>query len=285
MKNKLWMPLLAGCGLCLAQLTAGAQEYKQHIRKQFNVQANSVFALYNIAGSLKMEGYNGDKIVIEADETISSKYPNQVEKGKEEFKLGFEQKGDSVIAYIAAPFDSRPHDRYNNHHEISIKYNYLVNYTVKVPYNTNLHVSTVNDGNISVKDVAGRLKVDNVNGAISIVNARGKTDAHTINGDLTVNYTKVPDEGSEYYTLNGKLEVVYPASLSANLQLKSFNGQFYTDFDNAVTLPAKVLTLKEKNNNATNFKLDKNSEIKIGNGGKLFKFETFNGNIYIKKQA
>ncbi len=33
------------------------------------------------------------------------------------------------------------------------------------------------------------------------------------------------------------------------------------------------------------YKLNKDTSIRIGNGGKILKFETFNGNIYIKKQA
>ncbi len=288
MKKTSLIPFAVGCSLYFAQTAASAQEFKAHINKQFTLQAataNTVLAVYNISGSIKVEGYNGDKILIEADETLSAKNEKDLETGKREFKLGFEQKADSVIAYISAPFDSRPHDNYSNHHDIRINYHFLVNYTIKVPYNVSLHVSTVNDGNINIKDIGGSLNVNNVNGAISIINAKGTTNAHTINGDLTVNYSKVPPEASTYYTLNGKLEVIYPKSLSANVQLKSFNGEFFTDFENAVTLPAKVITTKEKTGSGTRFKLDKNSEIKIGNGGKLFKFETFNGNIYIKKQS
>ena len=66
--------------------------------------------------------------------------------------------------------------------------------------------------------------MNNVNGAITITNAKGKTDAHTINGNLTVNYLSNPPEASSYNTLNGKLTVTYQPDLSADLQFKSMNG-------------------------------------------------------------
>ncbi len=207
MKKTSLIPFAVGCSLCFAQTAASAQEFKAHINKQFTLQAataNTVLAVYNISGSIKVEGYNGDKILIEADETLSAKNEKDLETGKREFKLGFEQKADSVIAYISAPFDSRPHDNYSNHHDIRINYRFLVNYTIKVPYNVNLNVSTVNDGNINIKDIGGSLNVNNVNGAISIANAKGTTNAHTINGDLTVNYSKVPPRS--LYLLHFKWE-------------------------------------------------------------------------------
>jgi len=146
-------------------------------------------------------------------------------------------------------------------------------------------IITTETGNVDVKDVTGSLKINNVNGAISIANAKGTTDAHTINGNLTVTYLSVPPDASNYYTLNGKLEVTYPANLSANLQFKSMNGQFYTDFDNTEFLPTQVEMTHNKGNGSTTYKLNKNTPVKVGAGGKLFKFETLNGNIYIKKQS
>ena len=61
------------------------------------------------------------------------------------------------------------------------------------------------------------------------------------------------------------------------------NGQFFTDFPETEVLPTEVVKTESKNNTGTMYKLNKNTQIRIGKGGKLFKFETLNGNIYIKK--
>ncbi|QTE40343.2 hypothetical protein J3L18_02265 [Mucilaginibacter gossypii] len=286
MKRSL-LPVLAGLGLCLAQISAHAQDYKEHISKQFTLQgaaSGTTLAIYNIWGSITVQGYSGNQVSIEVDETIRGKSAGDVETGKKEVKLGFDQKADSIIAYTAEPYDTRPRRNWNREDRHHIDYTVKLEYTVKVPYGINLCVSTVNDGNIEVKDVYGALKVNNVNGGITIANAKGTTSAHTINGPLNVTYLSVPPDASSYYTLNGKLEVTYPANLAADLEFKSMNGQFYTDFPDAEILPTRVSKTESKSGSSTTYKLSKNNGVRIGAGGKLFKFETLNGNIYIKKQ-
>ena len=57
-----------------------------------------------------------------------------------------------------------------------------------------------------------------------------------------------------------------------------------TDFDTE-TLPTQVLKTVNKKENGTTYKINKNTQVRVGSGGRLFKFETLNGNIYIKKQS
>jgi len=281
--KRLIIPVLAGIGLCFAQLAANAQEFKQHISKEFT-QQKGVVAIDNLDGSVKVEGYSGSKVVIEIDETIKADDQQALEGAKKEVELGFDQKQDSVIAYTAEPYDTRPNHWEHNRYERGRDYVVQLEYTVKVPFSSDLYVSTVNNGHISVKDVYGSLKVHNVNGSIEIVNAKGTTDARTVNGPVTVNYLSNPPDASSYASINGELNVTYPASLSADVQFKSMNGQFYTDFQDTEVLPTRVVKSETKNGNGTVYKLSKNSDVRFGSGGKIFKFETLNGNIYIKKQ-
>jgi hypothetical protein len=267
------------------------EQFKEHISKQYTLQktTGAAVTIYNLEGSIRVEGYAGDKVLIEVDKTISAKDKEILEQGKKEVKVEFEQIGDSVVAYLREPWDTRPHDwrddndNWNNRRRI--EYNCALQFVVKVPFNVNLRVSTINDGEIFVKDVTGRLNVNNINGGIEIVNAKGTTNAHTINGDLTVNYVTNPPEASSFYTLNGKLTAIFQPNLSADLQFKSMNGGFYTDFENTEVLPPVVTKNQETKGKGTVYKLNKDTKLRIGAGGKQFKFETLNGNIYIKKQS
>ena len=266
------------------------EQFKEHISKQYNLQktAGSILAIYNLEGSIKVEGYAGDKILIEVDKTIAGKDKDILEQGKKEVKVEFEQIGDSVVVYLLYPWDTRPHDwkeRNDWNDRRRIEYRCGLEFTVKVPFATNVRVSTVNDGEVKVKDVAGKLNVGNVNGGIEIINAKGTTHATTINGDLTVNYLSNPPEASSYYTLNGKLTAIFQPNLSADLQFKSMNGAFYTDFENAEVLPPVITKNQENRGGGTVYKLNKDTRLRIGAGGRQFKFETLNGNIYIKKQS
>ncbi|GAB3262281.1 hypothetical protein GCM10027347_27840 [Larkinella harenae] len=282
--------LLAGLVLFCASASAQTQEFKNHISKEFTLSkdaGSTTLAIYNVNGFIKVEGYSGSKVVVEVDRTLSAKTPELLEQGKREFLLQFDQDADSIIAYIAQPFDSRP-NRNNwkdgtNHRRID--YQYDLDFTIKVPYAMNLHVSTINGGDVTVKDVIGSLVAHNINGKITLTNIKGATNARTINGNVEANYLSVPPDASNYYTLNGDIKISYPASLSADLSFKTFQGDFYTDFPNAELMPAQVTKTQEKKGDGTVYKLNKNSAIRIGKGGQKLHFETFNGSVYIKKQS
>lgn len=281
--------LLMGLGIICAIPEAFAREFKEHISKEFNLSkdaAGSTLFIYNISGFIKVEGYAGNKVLLEMDKTITADDDKTLETGKKEFRLAFDERTDTIMAYIAEPYDSRPRRRWQyNDDRREIDYNYNVDFTVKVPFGMNLHISTVNDGIITVNNVSGTLNINNVNEEISVKNAKGTTFAHTINGDVSVNYLTNPPEESSYYTINGNIHVSYQPGLSADLQFKSMNGDFYTDFQEVERLPAMVTKVQEKKGDGIVYKLNAITSIRFGKGGKIFKFETLNGNVYIKKQS
>lgn len=284
--KKLIIPILSGVILSCTNAPAQEPKFTETIKKEFVVSPSSVLAVYNIDGFIKVEGYDGNKVLIEVEKTISGKTNEIVEEGKQEFKLEFEQKADSLIAYTIEPFDSRPNrnrDRWNKNEYRKIQYRYNLNYTIKVPKSMNLVVSTINNGDILVTDVSGFMQVNNINGKITVKNAQKANDIHTINGDVNINYTVLPPDSAKYYTLNGNLTMIFPNNLSADCSFKSFNGDFYTDFEDVEKLPARVTKTVSETDKGTTHKLSKGSIIRIGSGGKNLKFETFNGNIYIKK--
>ena len=287
--KKVIVTLLVGLVIICSLPAANSREYKEHMIKEFTLTGSvsgSMLYVYNISGFVKVEGYPGNKIILEMDKTISADDDKNLEMGKKEFRLAFDQKSDTVMAYIAAPFDSRPlrNWQYNDDRR-EIEYNYNVDFTVKVPFGMNLHISTVNNGIISVNNVSGTLHVSNVNEEISIKNAKGTTYAHTVNGDVTVTYLTNPAEESSYYTINGNINITYQPGLSADLQFKSMHGDFFTNFPQAELLPASVSKVKENNGGGTVYKLSTKTTVRFGKGGMVFKFETLNGDVYIKKQS
>jgi len=287
--KKLIVTLLMGMGMICAVAQTNEREFREHLSREFILSGNPAGAtlfIYNISGFIKVVGYSGDKVLMEMDKTISADDDKNLETGKKEFKMGYDQKSDTVMAYISQPYDSRPHRRwqYNDDHR-DIDYNANVDFTVKVPYGMNIHISTVNNGIITVDNVSGTLHVSNVNEEISIKNAKSTTFAHTVNGDVTVSYLTNPPEESSYYTINGNIKVSYQPGLSADLQFKSMNGDFYTDFPEATMLPAAVSKVQDNKGEGRIYKLNAATSVRIGKGGKTFKFETLNGNVYIKKQS
>ncbi len=287
--KKAIVTLLMGLGIIYAVPKANAREFKEHMSKEFTLSSDagkSTMFIYNITGFIKVEGYAGNKVLLEMDKTITADDEKNLETGKKEFRLAFDERTDTIMVYIAEPYDSRPHRNWQyNDDRSEIEYQYSVDFTVKVPFGMNLHISTVNDGIISVNNVSGTLHVNNVNEEITINNAKGTTFAHTVNGDVSVNYITNPPDESSYYTINGNIRVTYQPDLSADLHFKSMNGDFYTDFPEVQLLPASVTKVKEKKGDGFVYKLNTTTAVRMGKGGKTFKFETLNGNVYIKKQS
>ncbi|WP_221392315.1 DUF4097 family beta strand repeat-containing protein [Dyadobacter sp. NIV53] len=282
------IPLLVGMVVCCTQAPAQKPEFKEHSVKEFTLSTkaeNNTIAVYNINGNIKVEGYDGDKVILEIDKKITAKNNEILQKGKDEFKVNFEQKADSIIAYISDPFDSRPNRNWKNNKDHQIEYEFNLDFIIKVPHAMNLHVSTVNGGDIIVNSVTGFLGVYNVNGAIKLTNAKGAAEVRTVNGNVEADYVSVPPGESDFKTLNGDIKISYPESFHADCQFKTFQGEFYTDFPNTETLPVKVVKNEESKNNKTVYKLNTETLIRFGNGGKNYRFETFNGSIYIKKQS
>ncbi len=155
---------------------------------------------------------------------------------------------------------------------------------VKVPYQLNLRVSTVNHGTVLVQDVTGPLQVGNVNGGITLRNVQGTTHARTVNGNVEATYVATPPGASSYHTINGQIRVHYPASLGADMHFKSMHGEFYTDFANAEMLPVQVTKNQEGRGGGTVYKLTKETAVRIGKGGPDLRFETLNGDVTVSKQ-
>lgn len=260
------------------------ETHHEVISKEFDANSKTNLGVYNIFGNVKVEGYNGSKVMVEVEKTIKADSKEELEKAKNEVKLGFDFLADTLIFYTAEPYDTRPKKSWNRE-DNNQRRDYVVylNYTIKVPKGMSMRLNTVNDGEIVVANVDGIIKANNVNGGIALSNVRGANDVHTVNGNVKINFLSTPPENSKFYTLNGKLELIVPNDFSADCEFKSFNGNFYTDFDSVESLPSVATKTEKKTEDGVKYKLNKTSAYRFGSGGKKIKVETFNGNAYIKK--
>ena len=283
------IPSLLGLLVSLSSgpLRAQEREAKEQISQEFTLSTDAgrhTLALHNIEGSVTVQAYAGRKVVLEATKTIRAHDAPTLELGKREVQLAFLQRNDSVVAYLKEPFDSRPNRNNCNGNHQQINYDYAVDYVVKVPYQINLHVSTINNGTVLIEGVTGTLKAYNVNGAVTLRNVQGLTTARTVNGDVEATYVAQPPGASSYNTINGEIKVTYPADLSADIHFKSMHGELFTNFPNVETLPLQVTQGKRRSGGGTQYKLTKDTAVRLGRGGKDFRFETLNGNVTIKQQ-
>ena len=143
----------------------------------------------------------------------------------------------------------------------------------------------VNNGDISVENVNENLEISNINGFIKMKNIAGSVVANTINQDIIVNFTEVtPNTPMAFTTLNGKVDITFPATVKANVKLKTDMGEVYTDFDIDVDkTPSKINQSVDKEKGLYKIKKDDWTYGKINGGGSEIMMKTMHGNIFIRK--
>jgi hypothetical protein len=105
----------------------------------------------------------------------------------------------------------------------------------------------------------------------------GSGSVRTLNGPLTVSFSKNPTKNTEFRTLNGKIDVYFQPVLDADLNFHTLNGGVYTDFD-ITTRPMQ--TTGDNVNGKFVFRSDRRSlDARVGKGGPELTFNALNGEI------
>lgn len=291
---------------CLVFAAASAQEFSEKIVKEYTFEkksADNAILVANINGSVKVTGYEGDKVLLEVTRSIYGKTEARLEKGKTDLKLGMIDRADTLIFYVEEGCNTFVHESqrkknngmfrngwgYNwncngrNDNDCRSVYDYKMDFVLKVPAGVHVMVSTINEGNITVENVKGTVDANNINGSIRLTNLVREAEASTINGDVDIDYTVNPSKDCRFYSLNGDINANFQKGLVASLSFESFNGNFYTNIDKIEQLPARVE--KSSKGEGIKFKVNGN-RYQVGNGtGAFLDFETFNGNVYLKEKT
>jgi len=152
---------------------------------------------------------------------------------------------------------------------------------IEVPAKTNLHLSSMNGGVISVEDVESELEISNLNGAIVLKNVGGSVVAHSMNGSVTAVVTRVtPQAPLSFTSMNGTVDVTLPTGIKANLKLRSDQGDVFTDFDFQVIQGTRPEVRK-----GNRFTIDVNRSVygTVNGGGPDVELRSFNGTVILRK--
>jgi DUF4097 and DUF4098 domain-containing protein YvlB len=117
------------------------------------------------------------------------------------------------------------------------------------------------------------------------MNIAGSAVAHALNGKLTATFTKVNQKPMAFSSLNGDIDVTFPADLKANVSLRSDRGDVFSDFDVNMQGPTSQPVVEDgrKDGGKYKVKIDKTVRGTINGGGPEMQFTNFNGQIYIRK--
>src|SRR6266403_945131 len=223
-----------------------------------------------VNGGIIVKAYEGKEVVVEAH--ARNRENSRNEGGPK--RLAISTTGLSV-------------EEENNEVNINTEsYMRAIDVTVSVPVHTSLKLRAVNDGDIVVTGVNGELDVDDINGAVTLNNVSGSVVAHALNGHVYATLTRVePQKAMAFSSLNGDIDVTFPADLKANVSIRSDRGDVFSDFDVQLKAAASQPVVEDSREKGGKYrvKIDKTVHGTINGGGPEIQFTNFQGQIYIRK--
>jgi hypothetical protein len=222
-----------------------------------------------VRGSIDIRSYEGQEVIIrirgheeKADKQASKKGMHRITGPG--FEMEAEEDDNEVRIDVGPP-------------------NRDTNLEILLPANFSVNAATVNNGNISVRGLRGEMEISNVNGGIRLEDISGSAVASTVNGHVHVTFNEVsPDAPMAFSSLNGDIDVTFPYGVQMDAQMKTLNGEIYTDFDMDIGTDSRVD--KKRENGVYRVSIDKSISGTINGGGPKVIFKNHNGDIYIRKR-
>ncbi len=146
---------------------------------------------------------------------------------------------------------------------------------IYLPKSQNISVTNSWSGDIQIDGFAGEVEANaNLNGGLKLINLTGPVTAYALNQDIKVTFNKINQNSPIIITTtNGEIDVTLPGNTAANLELSSWNGEIYSNFE-----------LKSPEKNGLKTISSRKTKRIINGGGADIKLKSTNGNIYIRKQ-
>lgn len=146
---------------------------------------------------------------------------------------------------------------------------------IYLPKTQNVSATNSWDGDIHIEGFTGEVEANaNLNGGLSLINVSGPITAYSLNEGIKVVFDKInQDSPIVISTTNGEIDVTLPGDTPASLELSSWNGDVYTNFD-----------LKRPTKNGLESISVRNAKGAINGGGVHIKLKSTNGNIYLRKK-
>jgi Putative adhesin len=223
-----------------------------------------------VNGGITVKTHEGKEVIVEA--RVRNRENSRNEGGPK--RLAISTTGLSV-------------EEENNEVNVNTEsYMHAIDVTVSVPAHTSLKLRAVNDGDIVVTGVDGELDVDDINGAVNLNNVSGSVVAHALNGHVFATLTRVaPQKAMAFSSLNGDIDVTFPADLKANVSIRSDRGDVFSDFDVQLKAASSQPEVEDSRGKGGKYrvKIDKTVHGTINGGGPEIQFTNFHGQIYIRK--
>lgn len=258
---------------------------QENIRKTFDLGSSAhALDVDNVNGSIRIVGTDSNLASLLVNKTLRAVTDRDLERARKEVTLEIKQDAGSLSLFVDGPFRCRCGEE--GRHSVNFRdddrdYVVQMDFELQVPRNSDVRLSTVNSGKITVEEIRGAYRVRNVNGDIEMFGIAGSGSAHTVNGALKVIFHENPRQASSFKSINGDIDLFFARGLSADFRFKNFNGEIYSDFI-VTSLPVRGIQ-EERDGRRHIFRADRFTGGRVGAGGVEIQTENLNGDIRIRE--
>ena len=234
--------------------------------QEHRIKMSSGTLAFEEVGSVKLEGYDGNEVVITSSGDLKS---IQRAKGLKLLNaLGLDDNtGIGLSVENAADNTVKIYELSKNR---SIDYSVKVPTGVKVRYT---HSSPHGD-DFYAKNVSSELEVKTLHSDVKLDDIKGPLTVSTVHGDLDLAFSSIdPKTPSSIVSIHGDINMSIPAAAKLTLSLKSDHGDIYTDLDIKVEKKGGLESLRSKQIDGT-----------LNGGGTTMTVSTGHSDIFLRKK-
>lgn len=267
--TSLLLAVLSSAGAIAAPVTE-----QRDWNETFDVGSDPVLSIDNIWGDITIKAGGGDRIEMSIRIVRQADDQESFDRSLEQIPLAIEQHGNGVSLRVGRDYRGwRDRPRCNG-------CKLRVDLVVSVPADASLDVSTVNDGDIVIAGITGRVTAANVNGSVSVGGLTQCIDVETINGDLEIEFVMSPQTDCRIETLNGDIDLSLSADADVRFAVELSNGKLRSTLDLApYAIPASVSQTTRDGRNYYN--IEQLAGLQLGRGGRTLTLKSLNGDVRV----
>jgi hypothetical protein len=182
----------------------------QDFQRTYAIAAGGQIRIGNISGDIRIQGYNGDSILVQGIKT-----------GRDRDKVEVEDLSSANRIEIRV--------RYPEHGNADAS----INFEVRVPSAVSYIYEKVASisGSVNIADVKGQIRAQSISGNVMIRNVAGMVSASSVSGDVEAEITRLEGRGEmKFSSVSGDVAVRAPANLDADVEMSTLSGSLKTDY-------------------------------------------------------
>lgn len=207
--------------------TVRSYDAQEKFEKNIPFEPGGYLSVTNQNGNIKVSSWSDHTVQIIAYKRVNNAGSSEAENWLDKIEIEINQNDHEIEIKTHTPGQKESFlEKFFSKHNVSCS----VEYEISVPEEIDLNLHSSN-GNIDIRDIEGRVRLETTNGNIDAVGIKGLARCETTNGSIHAEFEQVPDQDRmSFETTNGSIKIFLPENFGGDFDLNTVNGSINSDF-------------------------------------------------------